>query len=189
LTSFDDACAIGSDAETESGPVGERRGLMTSPAWTLEFYEEDGHEPVLDFLRGLDEFKEQALAAALRNVLAYEGIGVCGSSWGKWVQGAPGIFEFRVRHDAATILRERRLPAPEHLKATSADILLRVFCHAHGKKIVLLLAGYDKGKEPSSKRQNAEIKRAKQRLTRWRAQQQVSGKQAGDRHLSRGKRP
>jgi hypothetical protein len=34
-----------------------------------------GREPVLDFLRGLDEVKEQALAAALRNVLAYEGIG------------------------------------------------------------------------------------------------------------------
>jgi hypothetical protein len=56
---------------------------MNGAAWTLEFYEEDGREPVLDFLRGLDELKEQALAAALRNVLAYEGIGVCGSSWGK----------------------------------------------------------------------------------------------------------
>lgn len=55
---------------------------------------------MLDFLRGLDEFKEQSLAAALRNVLAYEGIGICGSSWGKWVRDAPGVFEFRVRHDA-----------------------------------------------------------------------------------------
>jgi hypothetical protein len=34
--------------------------------------------------RGLDEVKKQAFAAALRNVLAYEGIGVCGSSWGRW---------------------------------------------------------------------------------------------------------
>jgi hypothetical protein len=48
------------------------------------------------------------------------------------------------------------------------EILLRVFCHAHGRKVVLLLAGYDKGEEPSPKRQNTEIKRAKQRLTRWR---------------------
>lgn len=141
------------------------------PAWTLEFYEEDGREPVLDFLRGLDEVKEQALAAALRNVLAHEGIGVCGSSWGKWVQGAPGIFEFRVRHDAATILRERGLPVPADLGASHRDILLRVFCHAHGQKVVLLLAAYDKGKEPSAKRQNAEIKRAKQRLARWKGRQ------------------
>jgi hypothetical protein len=87
------------------------------PAWTAEFYEEKGREPVLEFLRGLDELKEQALAAALSNVLAYEDIGVCGSSWGKWIAGAPGIFEFRVRHDAATILRERGLPVPEHLEA------------------------------------------------------------------------
>jgi hypothetical protein len=161
---------------------------MSGAGWTLEFYEEDGREPVLDFLRGLDEPKEQALAAALRNVLAYEGIGVCGSSWGKWVQGAPGIFEFRVRHDAATILRERGLPVPEHLSESSTDILLRVFCHAHGKKVVLLLAGYDKGKEPSAKRQNAEIKRAKQRLTRWKAQQRSSAKRPGGRGQSRGKR-
>jgi len=27
---------------------------MGAPGWKLEFYEEDGREPVLDFLRGLD---------------------------------------------------------------------------------------------------------------------------------------
>jgi hypothetical protein len=161
---------------------------MSTPEWKLEFYEEDGREPVLEFLRGLDQVKEQALAAALNNVLAYEGIGVCGSSWGKWVQGAAGIFEFRVRHDAATILRERGLPVPEELKESGGEILLRVFCHAHGKKVVLLLAGYDKGKEPSTKRQSAEIKRAKQRLTRWKGQQRTIAKQADRRSQSRGKR-
>jgi len=188
LASCGDVRAIGSDAEAESGCVGERQVLMSGPAWMLEFYEEGGREPVLDFLRGLDELKEQALAAALRNVLAYEGIGVCGSSWGRWVAGAPGIFEFRVRHDAASILRERGLPVPEHLQESSTDVLLRVFCHAHGKKVVLLLAGYDKGKEPSAKRQNAEIKRARQRLTRWKAQQRASAKRPAGGGQSRGKR-
>lgn len=158
---------------------------MSTPEWELEFYEEDGREPVLDFLRGLDEVKEQALAAALSNVLAYEGIGVCGSSWGKWVLGAPGIFEFRVRHDAARILRERGLPIPEELKQGSGEILLRVFCHAYGKKVVLLLAGYDKGKEPSPKRQNTEIKRAKQRLTHWKAEQERLAKQTRPRGAAR----
>lgn len=57
-----------------------------------------------------------------------------------------------------------------------------------GKKVVLLLAGYDKGKEPSAKRQNAEIKRAKQRLTRWKAEQRVSAKRTAGRGQSRGKR-
>jgi hypothetical protein len=150
-------------------PTAARAG----PAWTLEFYEEDGREPVLDFLRNLDNVKERALIAALRNVLAYDGIGVCSSSWGKWIQGAPGIFEFRVRHDAATILRDRGLPVPAKLDTSHSNILLRVFCHAHSEKIILLLAAYDKGKEPSAKRQNAEIKRAKQRLTRWRDRQKT----------------
>jgi hypothetical protein len=54
---------------------------MRAPEWELEFYEENGREPVLDFLRGLDELKEQSLAAALDNVLTYEGTAVCGSSW------------------------------------------------------------------------------------------------------------
>lgn len=30
---------------------------MSGAAWTLEFYEEGGREPVLEFLRGLDELK------------------------------------------------------------------------------------------------------------------------------------
>jgi hypothetical protein len=157
------------------------------PAWTIEFYEERGREPVLAFLRGLDELKEQALAAALSNVLAYEGIGVCGSSWGKWIAGAPGIFEFRVRHDAATILRERGLPVPEHLQAAGGGILLRVFCHAHGSKIVLLLAAYDKGKEPSAKRQNTEIARAKQRLKLWKAQQRAGAEPSPSRRARGGR--
>jgi hypothetical protein len=41
---------------------------MDTPEWKLEFYEENGREPVLDFLRGLDQIKEQSLAAALRVV-------------------------------------------------------------------------------------------------------------------------
>lgn len=160
---------------------------MGDPAWTLQFYEEDGREPVLELLRSLDEAKEQSLAAALRNVLAYEGIGVCGTSWGKWVTGAPGIFEFRVRHDAATILRERGLSVPEHLDRSHDDVLLRVFCHAHGKKLVLLLAAYDKGKEPSAKRQNQEIKRAIKRLNRWK-RKQANAKRPGSRRRSDGRR-
>jgi hypothetical protein len=51
------------------------------------------------------------------------------------VQGTPGIFELRVRHDATTILRQRGLPVSKEMKEGSGEILLRVFCHAHGKKI------------------------------------------------------
>jgi len=71
---------------------------------------------------------------------------------------------------------------------TGCFFLLRVFCHAHGEKVVLLLGGYDKGREPSAKRQNVEIKRVKQRLVRWKAQQRIGTKQAGGRGRSHGKR-
>ena len=160
---------------------------MSAPAWNLEFYEEAGREPVLDFLRSLDEYKEQALAAALNSVLRYEGTAVCGTSWGRWIADAKGIFEFRVRHDAATILREHGAPVPPELEGEEhADVLLRVFCHAHGNKVVLLLAAYDKGREPSDKRQNAEIKRAKQRLAAWRREREKQEKQAHRQGGTRG---
>jgi len=42
-------------------------------------------------------------------------------------------------------------------------ILLRVFCHATGDRVILLLGGYDKG-SPSPRKQQREIARARARL-------------------------
>lgn len=70
-------------------------------------------------------------------------------------------------------------------------MLLRVFCHAHGRRIVLLLAGYDKGEDPSPKRQNTEIKLATKRLQRWRENEKRRAKQtkqAQDAHKGRDRR-
>ncbi|MGH7765561.1 MAG: type II toxin-antitoxin system RelE/ParE family toxin [Candidatus Dormibacteraceae bacterium] len=61
-----------------------------------------------------------------------------------------GLFEFR--------LRDRPL-------------LARVFCHAYGDRVVLLLAGYDKGRDPSSRRQEREIALARSRLSDWHSRQ------------------
>jgi putative component of toxin-antitoxin plasmid stabilization module len=85
------------------------------------------------------------LGTALREILQQQGISVCGSPFGKQLGG--GLFEFRLRED---------------------DVLLRVFCHAHGSQIVLLLGGYDKGKDPGSRRQQREIAEARKRLAAWR---------------------
>jgi phage-related protein len=67
----------------------------------------------------------------------------------------------------------------------SEDILLRVFCAARGDKIVLLLHGYDKGKDPSDKRQQTEIAEAKRRLkgldTRERKARQAEAGRGGRR--------
>jgi hypothetical protein len=61
----------------------------------------------------------------MREILQQQGINICCSPFGK--QLGEGLFEFRLREDG---------------------LLLRVFCHAYGNKIVLLLSGYDKGESP-----------------------------------------
>ncbi|MBL8954251.1 MAG: hypothetical protein JNK82_25965 [Myxococcaceae bacterium] len=90
------------------------------------------------------------------------GIDVCATKFGKQLGG--GLFEFRLRQaagDAGKDTAGTNLP-PE-------EVLLRVFCHAYGDKIVLLLGGYDKGEDPSRRRQNVEIAEARTRLQRWKA--------------------
>ena len=104
----------------------------------------------------------------MHEILAYEGVAVCDTWFGKPL--GDGLYEFRLRHDADEILarkgRARRLL--DRARGTSDRILLRVFFHPHGKKLILLLGGYDKGRFPSKKRQEKEIAAARQRLAEWR---------------------
>jgi len=151
--------------------------------YTPEFFEDDdGSEPVLDWLRKLPGYKRRAATAAIEHILARQGAGVCRSGWGKWVQGVNGVFELRIRQDYGTILRNAGLPIPEDEADEAAerhpDILLRIFCHAHGNRLVLLLAGYDKGKEPQDRRQIKEAKLAEKRLKRWGQRQAAAAKRA-----------
>jgi hypothetical protein len=52
---------------------------------------------------------------------------------------------------------------------TSEKLLLRVFFHVHGDKIIMLLEGYDKGAAPSAKAQQTKIASAQKRLQQWKA--------------------
>ncbi|HEU4385583.1 MAG TPA: hypothetical protein VFR85_19010 [Anaeromyxobacteraceae bacterium] len=94
-------------------------------------------------------------------VLQRLGVGVCGTEFGKQLGGA--LFEFRLRRN----LRERAPSAGGKIER----ILLRVFCHAHGDRVILLVGGYDKGEHPSPRRQNAEIELARARLKDWQRRQ------------------
>jgi len=117
--------------------------------YRIEFYEdESGRKPALDWIRDdLDVRERRALGTAMREILQRQGIGVCGTPFGRQLGG--GLFEFRLRE---------------------SELLLRVFCHAYGERIVLLVHGYDKGDDPSAKRQTREIAEARRRLVRWRQQ-------------------
>ena len=134
--------------------------------YTLSFYEDqNGDSPVLRWLREeLTPIQRRAIGVAMAEILQAEGVGVCRTGYGK--QLGDGLFEFRLRHDAAEILRSLgRHASPE---PGSERILLRVFCHAHGDRIVLPLGGYDKGADPSPKRQQREIAAARTRLKDYR---------------------
>lgn len=59
---------------------------------------------------------------------------------------------------------------------TQHKILLRLFIHFHGNKVILLLRGYDKGGNDSPRQQNKEIKEARKRLAHWKAAEAKRGK-------------
>lgn len=128
-------------------------------SWQIEFYEDDGgRQPAREWLQSLDSQKRNAAIAAIECYLAEFGLDICGTEHGKAL--GQGLFEFRIRHDEGVIRRK----AGEAGGKKGAQVLLRIFCHAYGPRIVLLLGGYDKGENPSSKRQAREIETARQRL-------------------------
>ena len=144
---------------------------VTGGEFVIEFFEDDdGHSPVEAWMDSdLTDMELAALLAGLEHVLRHRGIDVCRTEWGK--QLGEGLFEFRIRHTAAEIERmftdaSSGRPAGKHEK-----VLLRVFCHAYGTKIVLLLNGYDKAGDPSDKRQQRAIMLARRRLAEFKERQ------------------
>ena len=148
--------------------VPNERGL-----WTVEVYEDaDGTQPFASWLNRLSEAKFVALDAAIRLVLSERGLDLARTEWLKPL--GEGLHEFRVRHDADEI--EQMFGDLESRVRPRQPILLRVFVHFHGSRIVLLLGGYDKGRDPSDKRQEREIKRARKSLEDWRRQEKARKK-------------
>ena len=142
--------------------------------YRVEFYQdENGDEPVRRWLREeLTRTQRLVVGTAMREVLEEECLNVCGTEFGKHL--GQGLFEFRVRGQLSEFVGTT--PAPSEEK-----ILVRVFCHAHGEKLILLLAGYDKLATPSKSHQNEQIKLARRRLTEWKLRQAKAAKGAKTR--------
>ena len=141
--------------------------IPACPSTRSSFYEDEhGDAPVLRWLREeLSPRQRRALGTAMNNVLQVLGVGVCGTEFGR--QLGKGLFEFRLRGaDLA-----KAAPESPAVDRSEAKTLLRVFCHAHGDKLILLLGGYDKGERPSARHQQAQIELAKARLKAWKARQ------------------
>jgi phage-related protein len=147
-------------------------------SWSIEFFEDAaGRQPAREFLLALEPSKRAALIAAIEEVLEPRGLGVCATEYGRPL--GKGLFEFRVRHDE-TVIRGKSRDGEEPTGNRRGDVLLRLFCHAYGDKIILLLAGYDKGEDPSPRRQTREIEQARKRLRSFQLERQ--------RKSTRGKR-
>ena len=147
---------------------------MSEHPYLLEFFETDtGVQPCRRFIdKALTKTQRAALIAALEEILAREGQDVCGTPFGK--QLGKGLFEFRLDLDADAVRSIRRSDkrGSGPTKAHEA-ILLRVFCHAYGDKIILLIAGYDKLAD--SKAQNREIQTAQKYLGQFKQQHARTG--------------
>ncbi|TFC15219.1 hypothetical protein E3O19_08805 [Cryobacterium algoritolerans] len=132
---------------------------MTS--WDIE-YEGDSFGR---FYSSLGEYEQAVLTAAIEHVLAVHGIDICSGEWGKPLSG--GLYEFRVRKSLQAIFSEANVALPSDLAIVDRKVLIRVFCAFHGDKIVLLYSGYDKKKDPSDRRQQREIARARKIHEQW----------------------
>ena len=167
-------------------PTGSREREAPG-GWAVEvFTADDGSEPCTTFAEELDDFTWVALDAAITQVLAVRGVELVRTEWLKPL--GEGLHEFRVRHDASEITNMfGGEGADEAANAISPPraILLRVFVHFHGDRVILLLSGYDKGVEPSDKRQQREISRARKYLTA-RHEQQKRQRKAERRQLGAG---
>jgi hypothetical protein len=138
--------------------------------YEVEFYEDpDGHSPVHEWIMGLSSGDRRALGVAMYEILQFEGVDVCDSEFGKPL--GEGLYEFRLRHDADEILGRKR--ALHKRLYPKEKVLLRVFFHPHGDRLILLVGGYDKGRFPAKRRQQNEIEAARKRLKEWQARQRA----------------
>lgn len=147
-------------------PAGE--GSESNRKWKVEVWEDQyGQSPFTKWFEKLDDYDQAVVDAAIRAILEPMGMDIAGTEWGKALGG--GLYEFRVRLSLSALVHRGEAEAEGDYPAwKDRKVLLRIFCTFHGNKIVLLFQGYNKGKDPSLKRQQREIKKARKCLRAWR---------------------
>jgi hypothetical protein len=128
--------------------------------WSIE-YEGEAFDR---FVFALPEYERTVLTAALDHVLTVHGIDVCSGDWGQAAR--EGLDEFRIMRSLNAILTLAGLDAAT-IHGADRSVLLRVFCTFHGDRIVLLYHGYDKLRDPTPKRQQKEIAKARKLHEEW----------------------
>jgi len=143
--------------------------------WTPEPFEaDDGTVPYERFIEELSDFKFVALRTAIERVLAARGIDLVRTEWLKAL--GESLHEFRVRHDADEIAHMFGGDVPD-AGGRPEKVLLRLFVHFYGEKVILLLGGYDKGDDPKERRQQKEIAEARRLLVQFKERQRRQRRQ------------
>ena len=133
--------------------------------WTPEPFEaDDGTVPYEQFLDDLSDFKFVAVDLAVQRVLCVRGLDLARTEWLKAL--GEGLHEFRVRHDANEIAHMFGGDETEAV-GRREKVLLRAFVHFYGDKVILLLGGYDKRRDPNERRQEREIAQARKLLRQF----------------------
>lgn len=140
--------------------------------WTVEVWDDErtGRCPFDVWFGKLDEYEQAVVDAVIENIVTPLGMDICDTEWGKPLGG--GLYEVRIRRKLSTV-RTWGSPASDAEAPSAAGertVLLRLFVTFHGDHVVLLFQGYDKGKDPSERRQAKEIKTARKHLRAWSAQ-------------------
>ncbi|HUY45562.1 MAG TPA: hypothetical protein VMV92_07530 [Streptosporangiaceae bacterium] len=131
--------------------------------WDLEFYQdESGREPCREWIEGLSREKRLAVETVLEHVLAMRGLSVVETEFGKAL--GQGLYELRLRWSAEEVANKVGVVLAQPVTETES-ILLRVFFCTSGSKIIMLLSGYDKARDPNDRRQAREIAAARKLLT------------------------
>ena len=146
------------------------KSIEEDPEWDVEFYADvNGRESCREWAERLSPQKRAAFIAAIRLVLACRGLDVVKTDYGKAL--GEGLYEFRIRWTAAEISHKvSGLPSAD-IGGAPEEILLRAFFSTAGRKIILLLSGYDKARHSSDRWQQREIAEARRYLAAYRERQ------------------
>jgi len=148
-----------------SGDAGARQ-------WTVEVWEDSktGRSPFASWFENLDEYDQIVVTTVIEKIVKRLGIDVCDTEWGKNLGGS--LYEVRIRRPLSNIVswgEPDTFQVPDDLPPDES-VLLRLYCTFHGDRIVLFVSGYDKGKDPSSKREQREINTARKHIRAWKAE-------------------
>jgi len=142
--------------------------VSAETVWTVDVWEDGrtGKCPFDAWFGKLDTYEQAVVDAVIERIVTPLGIDICDTEWGKPL--GHGLYEVRVRRTLSAIRTwGAQTGDAEPAAAGERAVLLRLFVTFHGDHVVLLFQGYDKGKDPSDRRQAKEIKTARKHMKAW----------------------